>query len=38
MGKKRRVLNSSKFAALRKHPKYKGLVRANSKNSEIQEE
>ena len=33
MGKKRRVLHSSKFATLREHPKYKGLVRANSKSS-----
>jgi len=31
MGKKRRVINSPKFASLRKHPKYRGLAEANSK-------
>ena len=31
MGKKRRVLNSPKFASLRKHPKYRALAEANSK-------
>ena len=29
MGKKRRVLRSPKFANLRKHPKYAGMVRGN---------
>ena len=29
MGKKRRILRRSKFAALRKHSKFRGLVKAN---------
>ena len=29
MGKKRRVLNNPKFANLRKHPKYAGMVAAH---------
>jgi hypothetical protein len=38
MGKKRRVLRSSKFANLRRHPKYASLVAANEqKAEEIQE-
>ena len=38
MGKKRRVLRSSKFARLRKHPKYVGMSAANEqKAEEIQE-
>ena len=28
MGKKRRILRRAKFAALRKHSKFKGLVKA----------
>ncbi len=38
MGKKRRVINSPKFASLRKHPKYRGLTEANSKFVENQQE
>ena len=38
MGKKRRVLRSPKFARLRKHPKYVGLVAANKQETgEVQE-
>ena len=34
MGKKRRVLRSPKFANLRKHPKYAGMVAANKQENE----
>ncbi len=38
MGKKRRVINSPKFAGLRKHPKYRGLTETSSKFIENQQE
>jgi len=34
MGKKRRVLRSSKFANLRKHPKYAGMIAARQQKKE----
>ena len=34
MGKKRRVLKSPKFAKLRTHPKYAGMVAANKQENE----
>ena len=36
MGKKRRILTSPKFAALRKHRKFKGLVKANLEQEKIE--
>ena len=38
MGKKKRVLNSPKFAKLRTHPKYVGLVAANKQEIEEPDE
>ena len=38
MGKKRRVLRSPKFAHLRKHPKYAGMVASNEQAKEESQE
>ena len=38
MGKKRRVLRSPKFARLREHPKYAGMVAANKQENEEPDE
>jgi len=38
VGKKRRVLRSPKFARLREHPKYAGMVAANKQENEEPDE